>query len=170
MFILLFFIIHHLSSFLSSVYCCVLCLCSSAWEANKVLYIELLQNRQYVQTPYSGPNLACNSGTMVCAYRLNFIWISVLCHPLWGKKPPKCRNFDQIFTFWGALVPISLYRSGPNFAGNCRHMVYIFMPNFIWICYCVTFQRKLQFEVNFNTWMCFCTQPPLPMSGPNLVC
>jgi len=29
----------------------------------------------------SGPNLACNSGPVVYAYRLDFIWIGVLCRP-----------------------------------------------------------------------------------------
>ena len=33
----------------------------------------------------SGPNLACDSGPVVCTYRLNFIWIGVLS-PMRGKK------------------------------------------------------------------------------------
>jgi len=29
-----------------------------------------------------------------------------------GKKPPKYSNFDQIFTFWGVLVPIPFTNPG----------------------------------------------------------
>ena len=34
----------------------------------------------------SGPDFACDSGSLVCAYRLNFIWIDVLCCPCWAKN------------------------------------------------------------------------------------
>jgi len=44
------FIIYHLSLFLLSVYCCVLYVCvSSAWEANKDLYIGLVKGNSRFQ-------------------------------------------------------------------------------------------------------------------------
>jgi len=34
----------------------------------------------------SGSNLACDCVPVVYAYRFDFIWIDVLCHPCWAKK------------------------------------------------------------------------------------
>jgi len=63
-----------------------------------------LQNQQHVQT---GPNLACNSGPVVYAYRPNLICTCVLCHPRGAKKLMKCCNFNQIFAL-GILCPSPL--------------------------------------------------------------
>jgi len=53
-------------------------------------------------------------GPVLYTYRLNFIWIRVLCRSCRAKKLPKY-NLDQIFTIWGSQFgPLSLYRSGPN--------------------------------------------------------
>ena len=103
----------------------------------------------------SGPNLACDSGSVVYAYRLNFIWIGVM----WCTKPPKCHNFDQIFTLWGAHVPIPLYQSQPTLAGKSRPIHQISCESI----YCVTFQGRKTATLG-KCWHLegFCTQPPLP--------
>jgi len=88
---------------------------------------EPLQNQHMHRLPI---NLTCNAGPVVYAYRLNFIWIAVLCRPC-GEYLLKCRNCNQIFTFWRALMPIPFYQPGPNLVANSRPTVCAYTPNFI---------------------------------------
>ena len=87
-----------------------------------------LQKRHYAQTPYLWANFDMQQWVYV--YRLNFIWINILCRPC-GEKLPKCRNCDQIFTLGGALVSFPFYQSGPNLVANSRPTVYAYTPKFI---------------------------------------
>jgi len=107
---------------------------------------------------------------MVYAYR-HFIWISVFCHPpMWSKKLPKYRNFDQIFTFCGAYCAHPLYWSGPNLARNSRPMAYAYMPNFTWIHLLCNLPRnkKLHFWANIDN-LGGPVPTPFYQWGPNLV-
>jgi len=49
------------------------------------------------------------------------------------QKMLKYHDFDQIFTFWEALVPSPLYRSKSNLVCKRRLIIYINVPNFILI-------------------------------------
>jgi len=111
--------------------------------------------------PVSGPNLACiYSGPVVYAYRLNFICIGLLCRQR-GGKTSEMSQFRPIFTFWEALVSISLYQSRPNLAANSISLptVYANTPNFIESVACVTFQGQKRNFWQILTFGGSCTQP-----------
>jgi len=60
------FIIYHLSSFLSFVYCCVLYVCaSSAWEANKDLYLHICKPFCRCRVGLSGAVCGCWAGRAI---------------------------------------------------------------------------------------------------------
>ena len=92
---------------------------------------ELLQNRQHAHCTNSlfGPNLAYDSGPVVCAYSLNFNLDRCTVSPMQGKKLQKYRSFDQICRIWRLLCPPT-YRSKPNLARDSR-LIYAYVPNFI---------------------------------------
>ena len=96
---------------------------------------------------------------MVCAYRLNFIWISVLC---WNIAiSTKFSHFRR----GGCAHPP--FWPGSNLTGNSRPTVYASLTHQMSFesVYCVTFQgQKTQFSAKFDIWGS-CTQPPLLMKA-----
>jgi len=109
----------------------------------------------------SGPNLTCDSEPVVYTYRLNFIWISVLCHPFGAKNLQNIAILTKFSQFGGSCVD-PLYQSRPNLARNSR-------PRSILTCqisfesvYCVTFTIE-----NLQFWHLggSCIQPLLLMTA-----
>jgi len=112
-------------------------------------------NRRHGATAYqpyaislSGLNLACNSRPMVYAYRLSFIWISVL-HCRCMAKMPKYRNFNQSFTFGGScatpftdLGQIWPETEGPQCQISFESLYRMTLQG----------QKKLQFWANIDIW------------------
>jgi len=59
---------------------------------------------------------------------------SVYCVAHAGQKTAEMSQFWSDFhILGGALMPIHFYRSRPNLAGNSRHRVYAYVPNFVLI-------------------------------------
>jgi len=102
------------------------------------------------------------------AYRFNVIWIGALCRR-YKAKTPKYHNFDQIFTLWGALVLILLYRSGPILRETVDpRSILIHQFNLNSFIVSPSSDEKPQFWANVNMWG-HLYPAPLPIK-PNLVC
>jgi len=99
----------------------------------------------------SGPNLACGSGPVVCAYRLNVIWIDLLCHQCGARNAviSHCRpNFYTLGTRCHPSHPWSMLTCQISFES----------------VYCYTFQgRKTTILRKIWHLESSCSQPPFPM-------
>ena len=98
---------------------------------------------------------------MVYAYRLDFIWIGVLCRPC-RERLLKCRNIDQIFTFWRWLLcPSSFTNPGQIWQQIVDQWSVLIHQISFKSVYCVIFQGQKR---NFGQILTFggsCIQPPL---------
>jgi len=84
------------------------------------------------------PNLVCESVLSTAKFCLDhFILLS-----LRGEKQLHQRSIQPNFQLCWVYVPIPFHWSGLNLACRNTPMVYTYMPNVIWLVYCVTLEGQ----------------------------